>query len=159
MPGTLSFDAIRWVHERSARDPVLARLDRSPEHAELGRARRRPNGTAGHGSSSPFDIHNTLIAAGPDLKRGARIELPSANVDFAPTFLTLLGLPVPPSMQGRVLREALDGAPSTTNARVRSDEVNVSAPDTGYTLTGTFSTIDSESKSYRYFDGTKVVRR
>ena len=158
VPGTLSFDAIRWVHERSAQ--ILF----SPDWTDHQNTQSWPgttssNGTAGHGSSSPFDIHNTLIAAGPDLKRGARIELPSANVDFAPTFLTLLGLPVPPSMQGRVLREALDGAPSATNARVRSNEVNVSAPDTGYTLTGTFSTIDSESKSYRYFDGTKVVRR
>ena len=158
VPGTLSFDAIRWVHERSAQ--ILF----SPDWTDHRNTQSWPgttssNGTAGHGSSSPFDIHNTLIAAGPDLKRGARIELPSANVDFAPTFLTLLGLPAPPSMQGRVLREALDGAPPPTNARVRSNEVSVSAPDTGYTLTGTFSTIDSEGKSYRYFDGTKVVRR
>jgi predicted AlkP superfamily pyrophosphatase or phosphodiesterase len=158
LPGTLSFDAIRWTHARSAQ--ILF----SPDWTDRKNAHGWPgstasSGTAGHGSSSPFDVHNTLIAAGPDLKRGARIDLPSANVDFAPTFLTLLGLPVPSSMQGRVLREGLaDGpAPKTTDAR--STEVRVSALDAGYTLTGTFSTIDSGGKSYRYFDRTAVVRR
>src|SRR6185436_10212398 len=65
------------------------------------------NGTAGHGSSSPFEIHNTLIAAGPDLRQRAMVSNPSGNVDFAPTFLRLLGLKVPSSMQGRVLEEGL----------------------------------------------------
>ena len=36
-------------------------------------------GVAGHGSSSPWDVHNTLIAAGPDLKEGVTIEVPSAR--------------------------------------------------------------------------------
>lgn len=158
LPGTLSFDAIRWTHPRSAQ--ILFSpdwTDRKNTHGWPGTT--ASSGTAGHGSSSPFDIHNTLIAAGPDLKRGIRIDLPSGNVDFAPTFLSLLGLPIPSSIQGRVLHEALAGGPSPTTARVRSTDVHTSAPEAGYALTGTFSTVDSGGKNYRYFDRTVVTRR
>ena len=73
------------------------------------------SGVAGHGSSSPWDIHNTLIAAGPDLKQGLVLDTPSANVDFAATFMTLLGMALPPSVQGRALDVAswLGGRPPT----------------------------------------------
>jgi len=40
-------------------------------------------GVAGHGSSSPYDIHNTLIAAGPDFRERAISDVPTANVDLA----------------------------------------------------------------------------
>jgi arylsulfatase A-like enzyme len=64
-------------------------------------------GVAGHGISSPFDIHNTLIVAGPDFLEHARSNLPTSNVDLAPTLLRLLGIPVAPSMTGRVIEEGL----------------------------------------------------
>jgi arylsulfatase A-like enzyme len=51
-------------------------------------------------------MHNMLIAAGPDLKRGFTDELPSGNVDLAPTIAKILGIAAPP-MDGRVLTEAL----------------------------------------------------
>ena len=66
-------------------------------------------GTGTHGSLSRFDLHNTLIAAGPDFKTGFVSELPSGNVDIAPTVLAILGLPQPKSMDGRVLSEAFVG--------------------------------------------------
>jgi len=62
-----------------------------------------------HASLSPFDFHNTLVAAGPDIRRGFRDELPSANVDVAPTIIHLLGIPQLQPMDGRVLNEALTG--------------------------------------------------
>ena len=46
------------------------------------------------------------MAAGPDLKPAAVDDVPSGNVDFAPTFLKLLGIRVAPSIQGRPLDEA-----------------------------------------------------
>ena len=93
-PGTLSFDAVRWQHERSAQ--ILFSPDWTDDQNAYGwRGTSASSGTAGHGSSSPWDIHNTLIAAGPDLKNGEVVAVPSANVDFAPTFLTLLGISVP----------------------------------------------------------------
>jgi len=71
---------------------------------------RKP-GQGTHASLSPFDIHNTLVAAGPDFKRGAFDTLPTANVDVAPTILWILGIqPVEP-LDGRVLSEAMTSAP------------------------------------------------
>ncbi len=69
-------------------------------------ARRAGFGT--HASLSPFDFHNTLVAAGPDIRAGFADELPSANVDLAPTILHLLGLHPPQPMDGRILAEALN---------------------------------------------------
>jgi hypothetical protein len=45
-----------------------------------------------HASLSPYDMHNTLVAAGPDLRRGVLDTLPSGNTDLAPTVLWILGL-------------------------------------------------------------------
>ena len=66
---------------------------------------RRGLGT--HASLSRFDLHNTLIAAGPDLKPGYVSHLPSGNIDLAPTVLHVLGVVPPQPMDGRVLSEAL----------------------------------------------------
>lgn len=63
-------------------------------------------GAGTHGSLSRYDMNNTLVAAGPHFKRGLVSDLPSGNVDIAPTVLTILGVPVPETMDGRSLREA-----------------------------------------------------
>ena len=70
----------------------------------------RPAGSGTHASLSRFDIHNTLIAAGPDIRAGFRDELPSGNVDVAPTIYHCLGIAPPLPLDGRVLTEALLGA-------------------------------------------------
>jgi arylsulfatase A-like enzyme len=78
---------------------------------------RKP-GQGMHASLSPFDMHNTLIAAGPSFRVGFRDELPSGNIDVAPTVLHILGVPGGGGggggggddvMKGRVLMEALRG--------------------------------------------------
>ncbi|MEW5836532.1 MAG: alkaline phosphatase family protein [Pseudomonadota bacterium] len=61
-----------------------------------------------HGSFSPIDVHNTLVASGPDFRQAMRDPLPSGNVDLAPTLAAVLGLALP-TAQGRVLHEALSG--------------------------------------------------
>lgn len=66
---------------------------------------------ASHGAISPWDIRNTLIAAGPDFKRGVVSEVPAGNVDITPTLLHVLGLPASDGLDGRVLLEALVGGP------------------------------------------------
>ena len=60
-----------------------------------------------HCSLSRFDMHNTLIAAGPDFRAGVVDHLPTGNVDLAPTILWILGRKPPKTMDGRVLTEAL----------------------------------------------------
>ena len=67
--GTLSFDSVRWQHDRSAQILFSPEWTDAP-NAGGWRGSSASNGTAGHGGASPWDVHNTLIAAGPDLKRG-----------------------------------------------------------------------------------------
>jgi arylsulfatase A-like enzyme len=67
----------------------------------------RMPGMGMHGSLSSFDQTNTLIAAGPDILSGVRSELPSGNIDLAPTVLWLLGIRPLAPLDGRVLFEAI----------------------------------------------------
>jgi arylsulfatase A-like enzyme len=50
-----------------------------------------------------------LIARGPGIKAGSLPSQFVANIDWAPTFLDLAGLPIPDSMQGRSLVPLLHG--------------------------------------------------
>jgi arylsulfatase A-like enzyme len=59
-----------------------------------------------HGSFSPVDVHNTMIASGPDFKSGFHDHVPSGNIDVAPTIAYLLSLNLP-NTDGRVLYEAI----------------------------------------------------
>ena len=73
-------------------------------------------GKGGHASFCPTDVHNTLVASGPDFKVGFMDEAPSGNVDVPPTILHILGLEPPVPMDGRVLQEAFAGAGTDTPA-------------------------------------------
>ena len=151
--GTLSFDLARWDHPRAAQ--ILFSPDWTAAAGRYGfRGTAAQPGVAGHGSSSPFDIHNTLVAVGPDLKAGVESAVPSGNVDFAPTFLHMLGIEIPASMQGRVLHEALRRGPDPSEVTVESTEVQVESGDGAYRLTATVSQVDGRS----YLDYTTVER-
>jgi predicted AlkP superfamily pyrophosphatase or phosphodiesterase len=66
---------------------------------------RKAGGT--HATLSRFDMRNTLIAAGPDFRRGEIVDLPSGNVDLAATILRILGITPPQELDGRILSEAM----------------------------------------------------
>src|SRR5205085_9752132 len=68
---------------------------------------QRGAGKGTHATLSKFDMHNLLIAAGPDFRGGEDDELPSGNVDLAPTILELLGIQSSGAMDGRILAEAI----------------------------------------------------
>jgi arylsulfatase A-like enzyme len=68
---------------------------------------QRGAGQGTHATLSRFDMHNTLIAAGPDFHRGQSDDLPTGNVDLAPTILRILGITPSQKMDGRVLSEGL----------------------------------------------------
>jgi arylsulfatase A-like enzyme len=70
----------------------------------------RGAGQGSHATLSEFDVHNTLIASGPGFRRAMLNDLPSGNIDIAPTVLHLLGLEAPQKFDGRVLSEAMTGA-------------------------------------------------
>jgi arylsulfatase A-like enzyme len=66
---------------------------------------------ATHGSASPYDIKNCLIAWGKGIKKGVISWVPCGYVDVAPTVLHLLGITPPTAMDGRVLDEILEEGP------------------------------------------------
>ena len=74
---------------------------------------QRAAGKGTHATLSKFDMHNMLIAAGPDFRRGETDELPTGNVDLARTVLATLGIKSAASMDGRVLSEAMSASEST----------------------------------------------
>jgi arylsulfatase A-like enzyme len=68
---------------------------------------QRKAGEGTHATLGRFDMHNTLIAAGPDFQRGRMTDLPSGNVDLAPTILRILGIKPAQTLDGSVLSEAM----------------------------------------------------
>jgi len=133
-----------------------------------------------HGSFSPRDVHNVMIATGPDFKTAFRNELPSGNVDVAPTIAYLLGLDLKQA-DGRVLNEALLVGNAVTsvkqevirpaNAAVKLSMIEPTDPD-GHDIdsAATSYTIELHTKlvkqkrggvvrEYRYFDSANAIRR
>ena len=87
------------------------------------------------------------------------MSIPSGNVDFAPTFLQMLGLPVPSSMQGRPLVEALRmPIAGRSTPSVRKTQQVATTSDGTYSQTAFFSIVRVGSNDYRYLDYTKVTR-
>lgn len=155
VPGTLSFENMHWNHARASSIYVTADWDHEPnEHGWKGRTTL--GGVAGHGTSSPYDIHNTLIAAGPGFKRGDVSDVPSGNVDIAPTALALLGVERGAKMDGRVLRELFEAGPDPASIDVQTDVTKVDSRWGG----GAYELEMSESwvGEHRYLDWTRVKR-
>jgi arylsulfatase A-like enzyme len=70
------------------------------------------SGAGNHGGIGPWTVRNTMLANGPDFKKGAVIRTPTSNVDVTPTLLHLLGMTAGLSdMDGRPLTEALASGP------------------------------------------------
>lgn len=66
-----------------------------------------PVGGGLHGGLHAKELHNWLAVGGGGFRESAVIEHPSGTIDILPTVLHLLGIPVPESIEGRVLAEAL----------------------------------------------------
>jgi len=154
VPGTLSFDVAHWNHARAGEILVSANWS-ADKNATGFPGSTRDGGTAGHGSSSPYDIHNTLIAMGPDFRERAVSDVPTSNVDLAPTLLRLLQIGAPASMSGRVIQEGLRNGPAIATVLVEHVDETVRATDNAYELTAHVSIVDGR----RYLDYTEVKRR
>jgi Flp pilus assembly protein TadD len=64
-----------------------------------------------------------LVLAGPGLRRGTVLKEDATLLDIAPTLLSILGLPIPATLPGRVLTGAFDEEGSTRYAPTRVDTV------------------------------------
>ena len=92
---------------------------------------QRKAGEGTHATLSRFDMHNTLIAAGPDFRRGQTDDLSTGNVDVAPTILHILGIKASQEMDGRVLSEAMvsvDPVPAAGKSETKTIEAKKDFP-------------------------------
>jgi predicted AlkP superfamily pyrophosphatase or phosphodiesterase len=111
MPGTFRLDQAK-IDSKDAPDVVMA-FRWNGEKNQFGVPGmidadwQRGAGKGTHATLSRFDMHNTMIAAGPDFRRGKVSDLPSGNVDLAPTILRILEITPPQQLDGRVLSEAM----------------------------------------------------
>lgn len=104
--GTLSLDVVRQNHPERAPDIVFSPRWTDDKTGPF-RGTVLTGGVAGHGSTSPWDVHNTLIARGPHFATGRLVGVPSHNTDLAPTVCHLLGIEPAPTMEGRILFEGM----------------------------------------------------
>jgi arylsulfatase A-like enzyme len=131
-----------------------------------------------HGSFSPIDVHNTLIAYGPDFREAIVDSLPTGNVDVAPTVASILGLELPRA-EGRPLFEALRNGPSINDFSVTMNVLEPKTPVTGISVKAptdpdgkdieggvsafTFhlytKALSYRGNTYTYFDRAKVARK
>jgi arylsulfatase A-like enzyme len=129
MTGTFTFDqarintadapdvviSMRWTNDKS--DRGIAGMIISDVNPSDSKARRPGEGN--HTTLSLSDMRATLVASGPDFRRGMVDQLPSGNADLAPTILHVLGVKppkptddAPNAMDGRVLTETFPESPS-----------------------------------------------
>lgn len=172
IPGTLPLAA---VHLENTRSPdIIVSYDFNAEATVQGFKgtvyTSMSNERGMHGSFSPIDVHNMLLASGPDFRRNLRSELPSGNVDVAPTIAAVLKIDLG-KPDGRVLREALEGH-SPEGLSVKATDI---ATDTATGLDvrrvdgtpmnrSTFRFVlktrqlSDNGKTYTYFDQAKAER-
>lgn len=81
----------------------------------------------GHGGLNPYVTRSTLFAVGRDFAAGKTVEVPAGNQDIAPTLLALLGLPIPPTLDGRVLSEAMKNGRGARRLKSATRRIQVSA--------------------------------
>jgi predicted AlkP superfamily pyrophosphatase or phosphodiesterase len=135
-----------------------------------------PQGHRGmHGSFSPIDVRNVLVASGPSFRKGFVNDYPSNSLDLAPTVATLLGLSMPHA-EGRVLDEALvtktveyevepfeeQVGPVPIERMCKLDDPDCRRPVRGleyrWTLNGQTLTTPDGARRWVYLDRAKVER-
>ena len=126
MEGTFGLEQASIQNDR-APDVVLAfRWDASKNQFDVAGMIdadwQRAAGKGTHATLSRFDMHNTLIAAGPDFKRGETNDVASGNVDLAPTILQILDIKSPEKMDGRILFEAMTVATASGQSETKTIE-------------------------------------
>jgi arylsulfatase A-like enzyme len=128
MEGTFTLDKARIDDEHAPDVEMAFRWDENKNQFGVAGMMdgdwQRAAGKGTHATLSRFDMHNVLVAAGPNFKRGETDELPSGNVDLAPTILAILGIKSAASMDGRVLAEAISASEGTP-ARAANETMEV----------------------------------
>ena len=134
VPGTLARSLVGNEHARAGDIVYIMRTDDERNaHGLPGRCyddSGLPLGGSTHGGLSPYELQNVLAAAGPDFRSGYTNTAPSGTIDVMPTILHLLGYPIPSSVDGRVLAEALAQPQETAAAEPAT--YGAATKDAGY---------------------------
>jgi arylsulfatase A-like enzyme len=178
LPGTLSLDKVKLENTAGRNPDIVASYDYDETAVVQGMKgiefESAQNYRGMHGSFSPVDVRNTLVASGPRFKSAMQNTLPSGNVDVAPTVAAILGLSLP-SAAGRSLDEALVGGKAITDYAVTPSALAPTAAATGLSMVLPTNTADASKttytfqlnikdlsiggQTYRYFDSAKATRQ
>jgi len=155
VPGTLSFDAIHWNHPERAADILVDENWNDAKNNTGYAGTSYARGVAGHGGFSPYEVHIALLADGPSFKKAFEGNLPTSNVDIAPTVLSIHHIPAPATMKGRVFTELFTKSKAQPSG-VKNERVETSTVVNGitYKLMLDISTIGK----YRYINYAKTER-
>jgi predicted AlkP superfamily pyrophosphatase or phosphodiesterase len=114
MEGTFTFDQAKIDNEHAPDVEMAFRWNEDKNQFGIAGMMdgdwQRAAGKGTHATLSKFDMHNVLIAAGPDFRHGQEDQSPTGNVDLAPTILAILGIKSSSPMDGRVLVEAMSAS-------------------------------------------------
>ncbi|MBP9722769.1 MAG: alkaline phosphatase family protein [Gammaproteobacteria bacterium] len=183
IPGTLPMNIIKFNDKIQERNPdILVSLSHDSQqslNALKGTAYTSNNSIRGsHGTLSRYDIHNTLIALGPDFKQEYESNLPSANVDVPVTLAKILNLP----FDNRVGRPLLEGITNSgvkpSDYELKYSKLQPNKPATGlnmprldslsqkefytdrdnYTFVLNTKELSYKGKDYLYLDSGKALR-
>ncbi|HYA20296.1 MAG TPA: phosphodiesterase, partial [Burkholderiales bacterium] len=185
IPGTLPLGMVRAENAAGRNPDIIASFDYDEYAVITGVSGTEYSGTllntsyrGMHGSFSPLDVHNTLIAYGPDFRESYVDTLPTGNVDVAPTVATILGLSLV-NADGRPLLEALRHGPPDSDYQVVSTEIEPASAATGltialptdpngndidpskssYSIELQIKALGYQGKNYTYFDYAKAIRQ
>jgi predicted AlkP superfamily pyrophosphatase or phosphodiesterase len=154
--GTVSFEAIHWDHPSRAGD-ILVDYNWNDDKNSMGYAGTSfSGGTAGHGGFSSYEVHIALLAAGPSFKQSFESELPTSNVDITPTILHIHQLPIPSSMDGRVMNELLVEKTKQPKMTAKNEIITTTAVFDGGTYT--LSVERTIIGKYKYVNYAKAKR-
>jgi hypothetical protein len=166
-PGTFSLELVHLAHPERGPDIVVTFPWSSASNAfgVTGTDMTNVGGATGpiarsegnHGSMSPWTVHNTFIAWGPDFKRGTTVRTPVSNMDVTPTLVTLIGLggdPALPRFDGRAILEALADGPDPEQIPLSTTTYFAATPDDAYRAAIVVSEVGGE----RYLDKSWRVK-
>ncbi len=154
--GTLSFESIHWDHVGRAAD-ILVDVNWNDKKNRAGyEGSSYSVGVAGHGSLSPYEVHIPLMVSGPGFQKGVELDLPTSNVDLVPSLLYLHHIPIPASMDGRVIHELLANPGKNNSEKVKKETITAIAK-TGW---GSYELelVRSVIGKYIYVDFSRVKR-
>ncbi len=135
IPGILPASLVGLEGPRAPHLAMSFRWDSTPNGAGFAGHAYSTNlgpGRGQHGSMSRHETRNVFFARGPNFKQSATLNIPTGNVDLAPTILHLLGVPGGETMHGRILHETLRDGPNAVEWRTETREAERNTPGGRY---------------------------